>query len=87
MIYKPSLSKARLETDSAVSDRINTGWNGCQITNFFQCLVNNVWMLEMIVGKEIELIEKISNVYAAQGVHLRKWKDAWKSVLLAHNRC
>lgn len=43
-------------------------------------------MLEMIVGEEIELIEEISNVYAAQGVHLRKWKDAWKSGWLAHNR-
>lgn len=45
-----------------------------------ESLVNDVWMLEMIVREEIKLIEEVSDVYAAERIHLRKWKDTWKSV-------
>jgi hypothetical protein len=29
-------------------------------------------MLKMIIGEEIELIEEVPNIYAAQGIHLRE---------------
>ena len=32
-------------------------------------------MLEVVVGEEVELIEKVSDVDAAEGIHLRERKD------------
>jgi hypothetical protein len=36
----------------------------------FECVVNNTRVLEVVVGKEIDLIEKVANIDAAQRVHL-----------------
>lgn len=46
--------------------------------DLFESFVNNVWMLKMVVGEKVELVEEISNVDAAEWVHLRKGKYAWE---------
>ncbi len=40
------------------------------ILYLLESLINNVWMLEMIIGEEIELVEEIPDVYAGEGIHL-----------------
>ena len=39
-------------------------------TYSFESLVDNARMLEIVVGKEVKLIQKIPDVDAAKGVHL-----------------
>jgi hypothetical protein len=34
-------------------------------------------MLEVVVRKEVKLVQEVSDVDAAQRVHLREWKNAW----------
>lgn len=41
-----------------------------------QCLVDDTWVLEVIVGIEVELVQEIPNVDTAERVHLRERKDA-----------
>lgn len=33
----------------------------------------------MIVGKEVELVQEVPDIDAAQGVHLGKGQDAWEA--------
>ena len=48
------------------------------ISYLSQSLVNLIRVLEVIIREEIELVEKIPDVDAAQWVHLREWQDAGK---------
>lgn len=34
----------------------------------------------MVIREEVELVEEVSNVDAAQWIHLREWQDTWESV-------
>ena len=43
-----------------------------------ESLIDNIGVLEMVIGKEQELVEKIPNIDAAQGIHLREWKHTWE---------
>lgn len=36
----------------------------------FEGLVNDVWMLEVVIREEVELVQEISNIDAAQWIHL-----------------
>jgi len=36
-------------------------------------------MLEVLIGKEIELVKKVPNVDTAERVHLGEWQDAGES--------
>jgi hypothetical protein len=36
-------------------------------------------MLEMVICKEVELVEEVPDVYAGEGIHLRERENAWKS--------
>ena len=45
----------------------------------FESFVNDIWMLEMIVREEVELIQEIPDINATEGIHLRKGQHAWKS--------
>lgn len=36
----------------------------------------------MIIGEEVELVEKIPNIDATQRVHLRKWQHTWESAIV-----
>lgn len=47
-----------------------------------QSIVNDVWVLEMIVREEVELVQEVANIYAAKRVHLRKRQNAREP---AHN--
>lgn len=38
----------------------------------FQGIIDDLGMLKVVVGEEVELIEKVSYIYAAQGIHLRE---------------
>lgn len=38
----------------------------------FEGVVNDSWMLELVVGEEIELVQEVPYVDAAERVHLRK---------------
>lgn len=46
-----------------------------------QCLIYDTRMLEIVIRKEVELVEKVANVDAAQGVHLREGQDAGEGQL------
>lgn len=54
-----------------------------QLTHLFERLVNDIGVLEVIVGKEVELVQEIPDIYAAQWVHLGEGKHARKSSWLA----
>ena len=41
-------------------------------------LVYYIKVLEVVVGEEIELVEEITDVYAAQRIHLREGQDTWE---------
>jgi hypothetical protein len=36
-------------------------------------------MLKVIIREKVELIQKVANVNAAEGVHLGEWQNAWKA--------
>ena len=38
-----------------------------------QCLINNFWVLEIVVREDVELIQKIADVNATERIHLREW--------------
>ena len=44
-----------------------------------ECVINNVGMLEMIIREEVELIQEVPDINAAEGIHLRKREDAGES--------
>jgi hypothetical protein len=48
-----------------------------------ECLINNSRVLEVIVREKVELVEEVTDIYAAQGIHLREREYARVSVLLA----
>ena len=39
-------------------------------THDFQGLVNDARTLEMVIGEEVELVEKIADINAAKWIHL-----------------
>lgn len=48
-------------------------------TDFLEGLVDYVGVLEVVVGEEVELIEEIADVYAAEGIHLGEGENAGES--------
>lgn len=45
----------------------------------FQRLVNDIRMLKMVIREEVELVEEVANIDAAERIHLREWQYARKS--------
>ena len=53
-------------------------------THLFERFINHTRMLKVIVGEEVELIEKVSDVDTAERIHLREWehtREAERSVM------
>lgn len=50
-----------------------------RFTYRFESLINDIGMLKMVIGKEVELIEEVPNVNAAQGIHLGEGQNTWKA--------
>lgn len=48
--------------------------------NLFQRFVNHVRVLEVVVRKEVELVQKVPDVDAAEGVHLREGQNTREPV-------
>jgi hypothetical protein len=48
-------------------------------TYLFERLVNHVRVEEMIVREEVELIQEISDINAAERIHLRERQNTWES--------
>jgi hypothetical protein len=46
--------------------------NRFEIIDLFKSLVNDVRVLEMVVGEEVELVEEVPDVYAGKRIHLRE---------------
>ena len=44
-----------------------------------ESVINNARMLKVIIGEEIELVEKVADINAAERVHLREWQNTRKS--------
>ena len=44
----------------------------------FQCVVDNVWMLEVIIREKVKLVQEVANVDTTKRIHLRKREDARK---------
>ena len=44
-----------------------------------ESLIDDIGMLEVIVGKEVKLVEEIPDIDAAQRIHLREWQNAWEA--------
>ena len=59
---------------AAVSRQASCNIHSCsdRVPYRLECLVNNAWMLEMIVGVEVELVQEVPDINTAQRVHLRK---------------
>jgi hypothetical protein len=36
----------------------------------FESLIDNAWMLEIVIGKEVKLIQKVPDVDTAKRIHL-----------------
>lgn len=43
-------------------------------------------MREVVIGKEIKLIQKVANVDAAEWIHLGKRQNTWESKLESQRR-
>lgn len=48
-------------------------------THFLKCFINDIRMLEVVVREEIKLVQEISNINAAEWVHLREGQNTRKS--------
>lgn len=48
-------------------------------TYHLESLINDVGMLKVVVGEEVELIEEVPNVNAAQRIHLGEGQNTWKA--------
>lgn len=46
------------------------------MTNRLECLIDDIRVREVVVGKEVELVQKIPNVNTTERIHLRKWQHA-----------
>ena len=60
------------------------------MTYLLEGFVDNVRVLEVIIRKPVELAAEVSNINAAQGIHLREWQNAWEPrfvVRTAHSTC
>jgi hypothetical protein len=56
---------------------------GGEASYLLESLVNDVWMLKMVIGEEVELVEEIPDVYAGEWIHLRERKNAWESAAIS----
>lgn len=49
------------------------------VEGFLEGRVNHCGVLEVIVGKEVELVQKVADVDTTERIHLREWENAWES--------
>jgi hypothetical protein len=45
-------------------------------TYIFQCLINHICVRETIVGEVIELVQKVTDIDAAEWIHSGEWQYA-----------
>lgn len=50
------------------------------LTHRFKGFIDDLRMLEVIIGEKVELVQKIADVYTTERIHLRKGQNTWKSV-------
>jgi hypothetical protein len=43
---------------------------GRKVLYLLESLINDIWMLEVIICEEVELVEEVSDVYAGERIHL-----------------
>lgn len=55
-------------------------------THFLQRIIDHVRMREVVIGKEIKLVQKVANVDAAEWIHLGKRQNTWESKLESQHR-
>jgi hypothetical protein len=41
-----------------------------KVVYLLESLINDIRLLEVVIGKEVELVEEVSDVYARERVHL-----------------
>ena len=80
-VSEPGAKKHSHSRGSLISNNIALGKMVFSLTSTYrlESLINDVGMLEMVVGKEVELIEEVPNVDAAQRIHLREGQNAWEA--------
>ena len=47
-----------------------------KVTHRLKCLVNNIRVREVVIGKEVELVQKIPNVNTTKRIHLGEGQHA-----------
>jgi hypothetical protein len=51
--------------------------------HLLESLVNDIGMLEMVICEEVELVEKVPDVYAGERIHLRERQNTWDSGIVS----
>lgn len=51
-----------------------------------KCFIDDIWMLKVVVGEEVELIEEVAYVNATKGVHLGERQYAGKARQVGQKR-
>lgn len=57
-----------------------------EVAYLFKSLVNHIRVLEVIICKEVELVEEVSDINTAERIHLRKWQDRGKDKFFSRLR-
>ena len=65
----------RLFRKVLVSDACISGY-ACLVAYAFECVINYCRVLEVVVGEQIDLVEKVPDIDATKRVHLRERKNA-----------
>lgn len=49
------------------------------MADLLESVVDDIWVLKVIVGEKVELVKEVSNIDATQRIHLRERQDTGKS--------
>lgn len=58
-----------------------------EVTHHLECLVNNIRVREIVVGKEVELVQKIPYVNTTKRVHLGEGQHAREAERYVSTQC
>jgi hypothetical protein len=56
---------------------------GRSVLYLLESLINDIWMLEVIICEEVELVEEVSDVYAGERIHLRERENTWNAAIIS----
>jgi translation elongation factor EF-Tu-like GTPase len=54
-----------------------------EVVYLLESFVDDMWMPKVVVCKEVELIEEVSDIDAGQRIHLREGQNTWETIVVS----